>query len=367
MFTFVPFCSRPTLLIVCVISLGLVLSVPALATVTPDNYSKLETEIASGKYKKITSILIQQRGNLVYEKYFGGATIATQHNIRSASKSFTSMLFGIALNKGAFKSVHDKVLPLFEDYQPVLYFFPAKSEMTFDHLMSMTSPLECNDSNRYSSGNEERMYLRKDWLRFVLDLPERGNAPWESKPQDQPYGRSFSYCTAGVFLVGAAIERQTDLKLSVFAQRNLFDPLDIKDAIWPESPMGITQSGGGVSLSSQSMIKIGQVLLNDGKWRKEQLISQDWIQSMFTPYSDTLSDPPAEYGYLWWIESYEIDGQSIRAFTASGNGGNKLIIVPQLDLTAVITSVAFNSSYMHSQVHDIIRKYILPNANLKNN
>lgn len=322
-------------------------------------YQSLEEKIAQQEYKQITSVLVQKDGNLLYEQYFNNGSSELLNDVRSASKSITAILFGMALEDGYFKSVEDRVLPIFKHKQPIADLFAAKKSMTFDQLLAMTSPLECNDFERASAGNEEKMYLRKDWERFILDLPEAGTPPWEAKSEDRPYGRTFRYCTGGVFMLGAAIEYASDTTLTAYADKKLFKPLDISHKRWQFSPMGIAQGGGGLGLRSRDLIKIGQLMLNGGRYGQQQLLSKAWVEAMFKPRSVAMADMNIDYGYLWWINHFEINGKDITAYAASGNGGNYVFVVPQLNLTAVITAQAYNTPYMHPQAREIMTDHIL--------
>ncbi|TQV85543.1 serine hydrolase domain-containing protein [Aliikangiella coralliicola] len=320
----------------------------------------MEEKINKKEFKKITSVLVQHKGQLVYEKYFNSGGADTLNDIRSAGKSLTAILFGIALADKAIPSVDSAILPYFQDKKPFAHPFPAKSAISFKDLLTMSSSLECNDWEQYSAGNEERMYLRKDWEQFVLDLPERGIPPWQPKLEQRKYGRSYSYCTGGVFLIGSAIERTTGKKLDQYAQEKLFNPMGIKQVKWPVSPMGIIQGGGGVQFRSRDLIKIGQLMLNNGQFNKKQLVKENWVDEMLRRRNVAVADRNIEYGYLWWIFDFEVQNKKITAYAASGNGGNYLFIVPELHLTALVTSQAYNTSYMHQQSQSIFKDSILP-------
>lgn len=320
----------------------------------------MESKISAEEYKGISSVLVQQESQLRYEKYFNQSNANQLNDIRSASKSITAILFGQAMAQGLFESAKQSVLPVFDDKLPIQNAFDAKSTMSFEDLLMMSSPLECNDMEHFSAGNEERMYLRKDWEQFVLDLPERGTPPWGTPDHELPFGRSFAYCTGGVFLVGAAIERRSKLPLDQFAQKHLLDPLGITQVTWPRSPLGIVQGGGGARFRSQDLIKLGQMMLNRGQFAGQQVVPADWVDAMLTRRVTAMADRNIDYGYLWWIYEFEKQDQTIVAYAAAGNGGNYLFVVPRLNAVVVITATAYNTPYMHKQSQAIFSEHVLP-------
>ncbi|HEX9119232.1 MAG TPA: serine hydrolase [Terriglobales bacterium] len=316
----------------------------------------LESAIASGELKKIGSVLVARHGKLVYEAYFDGDA-ATLRDVRSASKTVTSMLVGIAIDKKALPGVQATILPFFPDKQPPQHPDPRKQKITVEDFLTMSSLLECDDNNNFSRGNEERMYVIEDWVKFALDLPIKGFAPWATKPQDSPFGRSFSYCTAGVTTLGAVIERATKTKLAEFAQNNLFTPLAIQQVKWPYSPLGLAQGGGGLRLASRDYLKLGQLYLNGGKWKGTQVVSQEWVKTSLRPHVQ--ADDNVLYGYLWWLRTFAAGGRQVSAQLMQGNGGNKVAIFPDLDMVVVITSTNYSTRGMHEQTDRILSDYIL--------
>src|SRR5271163_3437495 len=172
------------------------------AGLSAQKLQEMESAVRADEFKKITSVVIARHGKLAYEGYFGGTDANTLMETRSATKSITSMLIGIAIDQGLLASVNAPVLPFFRDKQPLQNPDPRKEKITVEDLLTMSSLLECDDWNDFSRGNEERMYLIEDWARFPLDLPIKGFAPWVTKPKDSPYGAVSVIARRGLFCSG---------------------------------------------------------------------------------------------------------------------------------------------------------------------
>jgi CubicO group peptidase (beta-lactamase class C family) len=234
---------------------------------------------------------------------------------------------------------------------------PRKSAITVEDFLTMSSPLECDDWNDASRGNEERMYLVEDWAQFILDLPIRGRMHAGEELEAPPYGRYFSYCTGGVFTLSEVLEKATGTRTDRYALEKLFRPLGITNAEWVYSPMNIPQTGGGLGLTSRDLLKIAQLYLDGGQWQGKRIVSEEWVRSSTRPHARI--DETTEYGYLWWLKSFKWGEKSYPAFFMSGNGGNKAVAIPELDMSVVITSTNYNTHGMHEQTEKILTDYVL--------
>ena len=319
----------------------------------------MESAIRGGEFKKIGSILIARHGKLVYESFFDGSDAAALSETRSATISVTDILIGIAIDKKLLSGVDAPILPFFPDKQPVQNPDPRKAKITVEDFLTMSSLLECDDSNDFSRGNEERMYIMEDWIQFTLDLPIKGFAPWVKKPKDSAYGRSFSYCTAGVSTLSGVLERATKASLPEFAMKNLFAPLGIQKVDWKFSSLGLAQTGGGLGFQSRDLVKLGQLYLNGGVWSGSRIVSESWVKTSTQPHVRVEDQDQTEYGYLWWLKKFKSGEKSYSAYCMLGNGGNKVAVFPDLDMVVVLTSTNYNTRGMHEQTDRLLTDYIL--------
>ena len=333
---------------------------PADAGFSESRLRSMSGDIRSDQFKKIGSILIARHGKLVYEDYVDG-DVNTLRDTRSATKSITDALVGIAIQEGKLSGVEARVLALLPEHaQRLQNPDPRKSAITVEDFLTMSSALECDDWNDASRGNEERMYLIEDWAQFILDLPIRGQMHVGEEVKPPPYGRRFSYCTGGVFVLSEVLEKVTRMRTDHYAQARLFAPLGITNVEWVYSPRNIPQTGGGLRMRSRDLLKIGQLFLDRGRWHGKSIVPEEWITNSTKPHARI--DDQTEYGYLWWLKSFKAGDKSYPAFFMSGNGGNKVVVVPQLDLVAVITSTNYNTHGMHEQTEKILTDYILAAA-----
>ena len=305
--------------------------------------------VVDGTYPDVHSILVYRGGKLVIEEYFYGYGRDRPHQMRSATKSVVSTLVGIAIDRGALASESELVtkrLPYTSYANPD----PRKDALTLRDFLTMQSGLACDDWDGKSPGNESRVYLSEDWVKFVLDLPMIA----------QP-GTHGSYCSGGVAVAGRIVERATGKSLPMFAQENLFTPLGIRagDVRW-----NYTLSSSNAATFAQlylrprDMLKLGILFQQQGNWRGRQLISRDWVARSTGQWS-TVGDQ--KYGYFWWhqwvMASSPNGPRHVDMIVATGNGGQKIYLVPSLDLIVVLTGGNYNTQ---SPAMSIMSKDLIP-------
>jgi CubicO group peptidase (beta-lactamase class C family) len=324
-------------------------------------FDPVTAAVRAGDYKQVTSVLVARHGQVIYEQYFdegqpGGGTAALR-NTRSATKTMTGILVGAAVDRGLL-SPQAHVLDYFHDRLPLQNPDARKAKITVEDFLTMSSLLECDDENPVSRGNEERMYLVEDWPKFALDLPIRGFPEWVPTPAQSPYGRSWSYCTAGATTLGPLIQRAVKQPLPEFAQSVLFAPLGITDAKWQFTPLHDAMTGGGLELSTRDLWKLGQLYLDGGKWQGRQVISADWVKRSVSPHAN--ARPDIDYGYFWWLQTFHLGGREVKSWGMYGTGGNKVYVLPDKDAVVVVTTTNYRVPHAGDLTDKLFTGLIVP-------
>jgi CubicO group peptidase (beta-lactamase class C family) len=323
---------------------GLPVSTPQAHSLDPAPLEAMVEEIRSEPDIGISSVLLAHRGELVHETYFGEWGPDDLHTMRSASKAVTSALVGIAIDRGFIPSVDATVLDYFPEYEgEIANWDETKRSVTIEHILTMSSGVR---------GNEDAMYPTDDWIKFYFD-----------QPVANPPGEVFSYATSGVVVLGNVITRASGQRIPAFADTYLFGPLGITEYRWPitnsRGSQGLAMTGGGLNLRPRDMARFCQLYLNRGLWNGERILSEDWIEASVAPHA--VSNLHGEdFGYLWRMIDREVEGRAVRSWEAWGNGGQFVMVFPELDLVAVFTGENYGRWPEMERPFALMDEYVLP-------
>jgi CubicO group peptidase (beta-lactamase class C family) len=316
---------------------------------------------------EVHSILVVADGKLVFEEYFEGRTFSLArytggtgfdrddtHNLASATKSFTTTLVGIAIDRGYIASVRVPVFDFFPEHANLLSEDPRRRDMTLEDLLLMQSGISWNDLGTYSYDDPRndlvQMFGSADPIRYTL-----------SRGVYAPPGTVFDYCNANTNILGEVVRRATGQRLDRFARTTLFDPIGIVDAEWQMLPDDVVFASGDLRLRPRDMAKFGELFLREGSWNGEAVVSREWVEVATDRHviPSPSHDWAQAYGYGWWHWDLSSGGRIHRTYQASGWGGQWIVVIPEHEMVVVTTGGNYHRAEP-MPVQRMLTEYVLP-------
>lgn len=305
---------------------------------------------------EIRSFMLVRKGKVVYEKYCGNETPQTPREMYSIGKTLVALAMGCAVDEGKL-SLSDRVIDFFPDMLPA-QIPDGMKDMTLRHLLTMTCGME-ETPTLLSIFNPS--VQGKDTINWVREFFA---SPMPHKP-----GTYFYYNLFATHIVCAIVEKATGMPFIDYITPRLLAPLHIKALDYDKSPQGVFIGAWGVRLCAEEMAKIGQLMLQHGKWEGHQLISRRWMKQMTnlqvpsalhialeknTPKPKEEKVDPNEihsqgYGYFVWRGTND-------TYRAEGQFGQVILVHPKTDTVLVLT----NYTKMYKEFYELIEQYLYP-------
>lgn len=293
----------------------------------------LSESIANGSAPGVNSLIIIRHGYLLTERYFNGTQPTAAKTVQSVTKSVTSLLAGIAVDKG-FLTQDSRILTVLPEYADLASQDARKATITLRHLLSMRSGINFYE-NPYAGSPLERLNTsHDDWVRIAL-----------AEPMNADPGTLWQYNSGGAIAVGGMIRRAVGGDFHQFARDNLFTPIGVTSQLWYYNTFdNLPHTGGGLLISPLDLARIGYMVLRRGMWNGTRIVSEQWLDASMTPITSRpsmLGGHVTDYGLLWWLMPLDgtnpSGGRDETIWMASGNFNNWLFIVPKHDLVVVVT------------------------------
>jgi CubicO group peptidase (beta-lactamase class C family) len=333
---------------------------PADTGFAADLGNRLDAALASGDYEGVHAVVLIRSGKLVYERYLTGDDEIlgrrktgivfgpdSLHDVRSISKSVVALLYGAALAEGRVPPVEAPVMDAFPEYVDLVK-DPSRRAITVGHVLSMTMGTEWSEDLPYSDprNSERELYSAPDSLRYALDRP------LVAKP-----GERWTYNGGATALLGGMIARGTGQRLDIYARDALFAPLGIEDFEWVSDYYRVPYAASGLRLRPRDMAKLGQLVLQAGRWNGAQVVPAEWIAASTTPRAE--AEEGCRYGYQWWLCE---TASGVKVVEGAGYGGQQLLIVRDLDLVVASNAGKYGDNDAWKLAWGLLENVIIPAA-----
>lgn len=329
---------------------------PAAAGFDADHLCTVLRNFADGDIN-FHSLLVVRNGRLVAEVYRPGQDervkdlfrttrtfdAKTLHDIRSISKSVTSLLWGIAQGQGKTPPLDTPALSLFPELANLNR--DGREAITLSQMLSMSSGLAWNEWRATSLFNNDEfgLFWHMSQTHYVFD-----------RPMAAPAGTQFNYNGGNTAVLAQLLAERVGMTLPEYARKQLFEPLGITDWEWVDDYRGRPLAFAGVRLRPRDLARIGQLVLQHGQWHGRQLVPAEWIAESTRPHIDTGIEPGLQYGYQWWLGKVRVGGAEQAWIGGIGNGGQRLWIVPGLDMVVVTTAGDYNQRASWKQAETLL-------------
>jgi CubicO group peptidase (beta-lactamase class C family) len=340
---------------------------PAEAGFAPDLDAAFDLAREAGVLPNLHGVVAARGGRIFFERYLPGPDAGlgrplgvvrfgpqTLHDLRSVTKSVVALLYGIALADGKVPAPEANLLEQFPEY-PDLAADPDRRRLTVRHVLTMTLGTDWDElSLPYTDprNGEIAMNNAADRYRYVLE-----------RPVIEPPGQRWTYNGGATALLGRLIAKGTGRPLVDFAREALFEPLGITRTEWKHGRDGEPHAASGLRLTPRDLARIGVAMLNGGAYRGRAVIPAAWLSACLTP---AVAMPDGRsYGYQWYLGGVPMDDGSggVRSeptVNALGNGGQRLALVPRLDLVVAVTAGNYDSPEGWRPAMVVLRDLLLP-------
>lgn len=328
-------------------------------------------DLRSARPNLMHSLLVSRGGKLVIEEYFHGYDRNTPHDIRSVGKVFSPILIGALRHDGASIPLSDTPLPRILASGGLEVDDPRKAQVTLEQILAFSSGLDCDD-NRNSPAEEDNQWTNGGALgfwRYTASVPMVANP-----------GERYAYCSAGINMAGFVIREAARKPILDVFHEQIATPLQFGQYHWNLMPDEEAYLAGGAYILPRDLLKLGELHASGGVWNGKRILSQEWVETSatpriaVTPETTAMSDQEFNNAYfpsrqaLGWREHDILVGESsFRSYEITGNGGQYIIVVPELEMSVIFTGGNYRMGYIWGRWRDeIIGKYLIP-ALLKTN
>ena len=321
--------------------------------------------VKDGTYSGIDAVAIARNGQLgfyeltrsTFDQFdpFVNNTNLSVHILHSSTKSFISALVGIAHEEGFLPDLDASMIDYF-DYGPYENWDDRKRDITIRNTLTMQLGLQWDEwSSPYGSSENSlsKLYANAPFYTRALF-----NLPMAADP-----GTTYVYNTGASMALGELVERAVGMRLEDYAELKLFEPMQITEAKWEVLLNSIPNTGGGLFLNARSMVKFGQLYLDDGVWNGQQILTPEWVADSLARAVLLNWDNTSGYGYQWWLGEFISQGRQYEFYSTRGYGGQFIFVVPELELVVAFQARNYGNDTLYALPFQLMEDHILPAIN----